>query len=83
MEFTGEGNYINCSGKDPEEIKPKNQGFDVASEKIFNITSDNSKNGLNLNHLSFKDLFNSKCKSIMWTIIIIIAIVIFIMILFI
>jgi preprotein translocase subunit SecY len=83
MEFTGEGNYINCSDKDQEEIKPKDQGFDEAAEKIVNKTADNSNKGLNLDQLSFKDLFNSKYKSIMWTIIIIIAIVIFIIILFI
>jgi hypothetical protein len=51
MEFTGEVNY---SDKDPEEIKPKDQGFDEAIEKIVNITFDNSKNGLNLNQLFFK-----------------------------
>jgi hypothetical protein len=56
MEFTKTG---------PEEIKPKDQGFDEAAEKIVNITSDNSKNDLNLDQLSFKDLFNSKYKSIM------------------
>jgi hypothetical protein len=82
-EFTGEGNYVNCLDKDLEEIKPKNQGFDEAAEKIVNITSDNSKDGLDLDQLSFKDLFNSKYKSIMWTIIMIIAILIFIIILFI
>jgi hypothetical protein len=74
---------INCSDKNPEEIKPKDQGFDEATEKIVNRTSDNSNNGLNLDKLSFKDLFNSKYKSIMWTTIIIITIIIFIIILFI
>jgi hypothetical protein len=83
MEFTGEGNYINCSDKDPEEIKPKDQAFEEAVEKIINITSNNSKNGLNLDQLSFKDLLNSKLKTIIWTNIIIITIVIFIVILFI
>jgi hypothetical protein len=63
--FTGEGNYINCSNKTPEEIKPKDQGFDEVAEKIVDISSDNSNNGLNLGNLSFKDLFNSKYKSIM------------------
>jgi hypothetical protein len=58
MEFTGEGNYVNCSDEDPEEVKVKDQGFDKAAEKIVNI-SDNSKNGLNLDQLTFKDLFNS------------------------
>jgi hypothetical protein len=47
-EFTGEGNYVICSDKDLEEIKFKDQGFNNAVEKIVNITSDNSKNGLNL-----------------------------------
>jgi hypothetical protein len=42
-EFMGEGNYINCSDKTPEIIRPKDQGFDEAAEKIVNITSDNSK----------------------------------------
>jgi hypothetical protein len=46
--FTGDGNYVNCSDKNPEEIKPKNQNFNEATEKIVNITSDNSKNGFNL-----------------------------------
>jgi hypothetical protein len=41
-EFMGEGNYINGSDKTPEEIWPKDQGFDEAAEKIVNITSDNS-----------------------------------------
>jgi hypothetical protein len=59
-EFMGEGNYVNCSDKTPEEIRPKDQGFDEAAEKIVNITSDNSNNGLNLVQLSFKDLFNYK-----------------------
>jgi hypothetical protein len=29
-----EGSYINCSDKEPEKIKPKDQGFDEATEKI-------------------------------------------------
>jgi hypothetical protein len=48
MEFMGEKNYVNCSDKKPEEIRPKDQGFDEAAEKIVNITSDNSNNGLNI-----------------------------------
>jgi hypothetical protein len=40
-EFTSEGNYVNCSDKTPEEIRPKDQGFDEAAENIVNITSDN------------------------------------------
>jgi hypothetical protein len=40
MEFTGEGNYVNCSDKTPKEIRPKDQGFDEVAEKIVNITSD-------------------------------------------
>jgi hypothetical protein len=80
-ESMGEGNYVNCSDKTPEEIRPKDQGFDEAAEKIVNITSDNSKNGLNLDQVSFKDLFNSKYKTIMWTIIIIISVIVFITIL--
>jgi hypothetical protein len=80
-EFTGEGNYINCSNKTPEEIRPKDQGLDEAAEKTVNITSDNSNNGLSLDQLSFKDLFNSKYKTIMWTIKIIISVIIFIIIL--
>jgi hypothetical protein len=67
-EFTGEGNYVNCSDKTPEEIRPKDQGFDEVAEKIVNITSYNSKNGLNLDQISFKYLFNPKYKTIMWTI---------------
>jgi hypothetical protein len=46
MVFTGEGNYVNCSDKTPKVIWPKDQGFDEAAEKIVNITSDNSNNGL-------------------------------------
>jgi hypothetical protein len=60
---------MNCSDKTSEEILPKDQDFDEAAEKIVNITSNNSNNTLNL---SFKDLFNSKYKTTMWTIIIII-----------
>jgi hypothetical protein len=36
-EFTGESNYVNCSDKDPEEIKPKDQNFEEAAEKIVSI----------------------------------------------
>jgi hypothetical protein len=46
-EFTSEGNYVN-SDKKPEEIRPKDQGFDEAAKKIVNSTSDNSNNGLNI-----------------------------------
>jgi hypothetical protein len=35
----GEGNYVDCSDKTPEEIRPKNEGFDKTAEKIVNITS--------------------------------------------
>jgi hypothetical protein len=80
-EFTGEGNYINCSNKTPEEIRPKDQGFDKVAERVFSVTSNSSNNGLNLGNLSFKDLFNSKYKSIMWIIIIFVSIVIFVIIL--
>jgi hypothetical protein len=80
MEFIGKCNYVNCLDKDPEEIKLKNQGFDETSGKKINIISDNSKNGFNLDQLSFKNLFNSRYKTIMWIIIIIIAIIIFIII---
>jgi hypothetical protein len=80
-EITGEDNYVNCSDKTPEEIRPKDQGFDEAAENIVNITSDNLNNNLNLNQLSFKNLFNSKYKTIMWTIIIIISVIVFITIL--
>jgi hypothetical protein len=76
-EFTGEGNHeLFC-----EEIRPNDQGFDEAAEKIVNITSDNSKNCPNLDQIFFKDLFNSKYKNIMWTIIIIISVIVFITIL--
>jgi preprotein translocase subunit SecG len=80
-EFTGEGNYVNCSDKTPEVIRPKDQGFDEAAEKIVNITSSNSKYDLNLFQISSKELFNSKFKTIMWTIIIIISVIVFITIL--
>jgi hypothetical protein len=80
-EFTDENNYVSCFNKTPEEIRPKDQGFDEAAEKIVNISSDNSNNGLNLDQLSFKDLFNFKYKTIMWTIIIIISVIVFITIL--
>jgi hypothetical protein len=66
MEFTSEGNYVNCSDKTPD--KNKDPGFDKTTEKIINITSDNSNHCLNIDQLSFKDLFNSKYKTIMWTI---------------
>jgi hypothetical protein len=46
--FTGEGNHFNCSDKTPEIIRPKDQGIDEAAEKIIDITSGNSNNGLNL-----------------------------------
>jgi hypothetical protein len=80
-EFRGEGNHVNCSDKTPEIIRPRDQGFDEAAEKIVNITSDDSNNGLNIDQISFKDLFNSKYQNIMWTIIIIISVIVFITIL--
>jgi hypothetical protein len=54
--FTGKGNYINCSDKTPEEIRPKDQGFDEAAEKIVNITSDNSNNGLNFSNCIYYNI---------------------------
>jgi hypothetical protein len=80
-EFRGEGNYVNCSDKTLGEIRPKDQGFDEAVEKIINIILDNLNNGLNLDQLFFKDLFNFKYKIIMWIIIIIISVIVFITIL--
>jgi hypothetical protein len=32
-DLKGKRYYINCSNKEPEEIKPKDQGFDEAAEK--------------------------------------------------
>jgi hypoxanthine-guanine phosphoribosyltransferase len=40
-EFMGESNYVNCSDKTPQEIRPKNQKFSKTTKKIVNITSDN------------------------------------------
>jgi hypothetical protein len=34
-----EGSYINCSNKHPEEVKPKDQGFNKATEKIIDTTN--------------------------------------------
>jgi hypothetical protein len=30
-----ENSYINCLNKKPEEVKPKNQGFNEAGEKLW------------------------------------------------
>jgi hypothetical protein len=34
-----EGSYINCSDKEPEDVKPKDQGFDEAAEKIVDTSN--------------------------------------------
>jgi hypothetical protein len=38
-DLISEGSYINCSDKEPETIKPKDQGFDKAPEKITDTTN--------------------------------------------
>jgi hypothetical protein len=67
-----EGSYINCSNKKPEDVKPKDQGFDEAVEK--NLDTSNtvcSTGGLDI---SFGNMFHSKFKIILIVIIVIVVI---------
>jgi hypothetical protein len=80
----GEDSYTNCSDKEPEEIKPKDQGFDEAAEKV--VDTSNTASGLGGLDISFGNLFSSKSKLIGWVIdiiaIVITAVIIFIIILY-
>jgi hypothetical protein len=78
----GEGSYTDCSDKEPKDIKPKDQGFDEAAEKIVD-TSNSAivSSGLDL---SFGSLFQSKAKQIALIVsiivIVVVAIILFIII---
>jgi hypothetical protein len=76
-----EGSYINYSDKKPEEVKPKDEGFDKTAEKIVDITKTASgTGGLDI---SFGNIFQVKYKIIMIVIIIIaVAITAIILIIF-
>jgi hypothetical protein len=52
-ELVEKGIYINCSDKESEKIKFKDQDSEEADEN--SLTSDNSNNDLNINNLSFKN----------------------------
>jgi hypothetical protein len=72
---TGRKNtYINCSNKEPEEIKPKDQGFDEATEKIVDTSDTVSRTG-GLD-ISFENMFQAKYKIIMIVITVIVTVVI-------
>jgi hypothetical protein len=58
----GEGSYTDCSDKEPEDIKPKDQGFDESAEKI--VDTFNSATGSSGLDISFGSLFQSKAKQI-------------------
>jgi hypothetical protein len=45
--------------KHPKKFVPKIKALMKWQKKIVNITSDNSNNGLNLDQLSFEDLFKT------------------------
>jgi hypothetical protein len=63
-----EGSYINCSDKEPEDVKPKDQGFDEAAEKI--VDPLNAVSGIGGLDISFGNMFQTKYKIIMIVIII-------------
>jgi hypothetical protein len=50
-----EGSYINCSDKEPEEVKSKDQGFDEATEKI--VDTSNTVSGTGGPDISFVNMF--------------------------
>jgi hypothetical protein len=59
-DLVGEGLYACCSDKDPEEIKPKDQGCHEATEKIVKISPDDGNTGLYLKtfHLKSYSILN-------------------------
>jgi hypothetical protein len=68
-----EGLYINCSDKEPEEVKPKDQGLDETAKKI--VDTSNTVSGTGGLDISFGNMFQAKYKIIMIVIIIIIVVV--------
>jgi hypothetical protein len=72
VESNSKGSYINCSDKEPEEVKPKDQGFDEAAEKI--VDTSNTVSGTGGLDISFGNIFQSKFKIILIVIIIIVVV---------
>jgi hypothetical protein len=65
-----DGSYINCADKEPEDVKPKDQGFDEATEKI--VDTSNTVSGRGGLDISFGNMFQSKFKIILIVIIIVV-----------
>jgi hypothetical protein len=66
-----EGSYINCSDKEPEDVRPKNQGFDETAEKV--VDTSNTVSGTRGLDISFGNMFQSKFKIILIVIIVIVV----------
>jgi hypothetical protein len=58
-----QNSYVNCSDREPKELKPKNQYFDKTIEKIVDTSNTVGKNG-GLD-ISFGIMFQTKYKIIM------------------
>jgi hypothetical protein len=67
-----EASYINCSNKEPETVKLKDQDFDEAAEKIVNTS--NTLSGTGGLDISFGNMFQTEYKIIVIVIIIIVEI---------
>jgi hypothetical protein len=67
-----EGSYINCSDKEPEDVKPKDQGFDEVAEKI--VDTSNTVGGTGGLDISFGNMFQSKFKIILIVIIVVVVV---------
>jgi t-SNARE complex subunit (syntaxin) len=66
------GSYINCLDKEPEEVKPKDQDFDEAAERI--VDTSNTVSGTGNLDISFRNMFQSKFKLILLVIIVIVIV---------
>jgi hypothetical protein len=58
-----EDSHINCSDKEPEKVKFKNEGFDETAEKIMDTS--NTVSGTGCLDISFGNMFQAKYKIIM------------------
>jgi hypothetical protein len=56
-----EGHYLNCSNKEPIELKPKEQGFNEAAEIVFDRTETATPGAVGSGFdWSFGNLFKNK-----------------------
>jgi hypothetical protein len=67
------GSYINCSDKEPEDVKPKDKNFDEAAEKV--VDTSNTVSGTGGPDISFGNMFQSKFKIILIVIIVIVVVI--------